>query len=179
MNGTRSRFLPLGLFSISILGCAPAGGPVSGAPESHCGATVQKVNQQAACAASDIKAYGYSDTLHNSEGDDDDCKYHLTWTSTSIETNKDVTFSLTVTAKTDGSPVVGAKPYAEIFLTDVHPAPNSQVNDPVETSPGVYKIGAYRFDAAGQWTTRFHLFGNCPDTPDSPHGHAAFFVHLP
>ena len=32
---------------------------------------------------------------------------------------------------------------------------------------------------AGAWTARFHFFGTCPDAPDSPHGHAAFFVAVP
>ena len=33
---------------------------------------------------------------------------------------------------------------------------------------------------AGDWTVRFHFYENCNDAPeDSPHGHAAFFVHVP
>ena len=36
------------------------------------------------------------------------------------------------------------------------------------------------FDAAGDWTVRFHFYETCNDAPeDSPHGHAAFFVHVP
>jgi len=36
------------------------------------------------------------------------------------------------------------------------------------------------FDAAGDWTVRYHFYEDCNDAPeDSPHGHAAFLVHVP
>ena len=49
-----------------------------------------------------------------------------------------------------------------------------------EQPPGNYTIGPVRFDASGTWTVRFHLNENCLDlTPDSPHGHAAFYLDVP
>jgi hypothetical protein len=59
-----------------------------------------------------------------------------------------------------------------------HPSPST--GSTTETSPGVYQIGPIVFDQPGQWTVRFHLYGSCFDlAPDSPHGHAAFFVQVP
>ena len=119
----------------------------------------------------------YGDTLYNAEGDDDDCKYHLRWTATPVCQGANVAFSLVLTAKIDGSLVTGADPSLEVFLNTAHPAPNSGLSQ--ETSPGNYAVEPVQFDAAGQWTIRFHLFENCNDAPDSPHGHAAFYVRVP
>ena len=91
-----------------------------------------------------------------------------------------VVVTLTVTAITtlDGTALAGAQASAEIFLSNTHPAPNSNVKS-VEGPAGVYTIGPVRFDMAGNWTVRFHLFEDCHDTDDSPHGHIAFFVEVP
>ena len=49
-----------------------------------------------------------------------------------------------------------------------------------ESAGGKYSVGPIKFDAPGDWTVRFHFYENCNDAPeDSPHGHAAFFVHVP
>ncbi len=39
--------------------------------------------------------------------------------------------------------------------------------------------GAIRFDRAGYWTVRFHVFDACVDGPLSPHSHVAFYVNAP
>jgi hypothetical protein len=118
-------------------------------------------------------------TLFNTEGADDDCKYLVQWSSSTICENADVTFQVALTSKSDGSAVTGATPWAEVFLgTEAHPAPlTNQIAS--EPSAGQYTIGPIQFDAKGQWTTRFHFFPNACDDPASPHGHAAFYVSVP
>ena len=80
--------------------------------------------------------------------------------------------------RADGKPVLGAEPDSDVFLNDTHAAPNAGTKS-AEKGNGVYEIGPIRFDQPGQWTVRFHFFGICPDAPDSPHGHAAFYVNVP
>jgi hypothetical protein len=164
-----------------------AAAAVAGAVDSHCAGKPAVTVSQASCTApadDDDDADGgapmsdYGDTMNNAEGDDDDCKYHVKWQSTAVTENSDVTFVVTAVHKVDGSPVAGAKPDAEVFLDETHPAPNSDQKT-VETSPGVYQIGPVKFDVAGKWTARFHFFDTCNDHEDSPHGHAAFFVQVP
>jgi len=120
----------------------------------------------------------YGDTMFNAEGDDDDCKYHVKWTSTPVQQGTDVTFNVTMTYKKDGTPVRMSPQRAEVFLNDTHPAPNSSQKGS-ETSPGVYAVGPIRFDATGRWTVRFHFHEECDDSETSPHGHAAFYVDVP
>ncbi len=123
---------------------------------------------------------GYGATLYNNIGYDDDCKYSVKWDATKIAQKKDVYFEISVVGTTNGKAVTGAAPYVEAFLDPSHPAPaGSQKATSVEVTPGTYVMGPYAFDAAGAWTARFHFFGTCPDAPDSPHGHAAFFVAVP
>jgi hypothetical protein len=121
----------------------------------------------------------YGPTMFNAEGDDDDCKYHVSWTATAIRENENVTFTVVATNKTDGSPLKGASVLAEVYLNDTHPGPNTNQKAP-EGPTGTYAVGPVRFDAAGQWTVRFHFFEECSDlNDDSPHGHAAFYVQVP
>jgi hypothetical protein len=83
-----------------------------------------------------------------------------------------------VTKLADMTPATGAKTRAEIFLTDTHPAAPPPAAS--ESPAGTYKVGPIKFDAPGDWTVRFHFYENCDDAPeDSPHGHVAFFVHVP
>ena len=178
------------------------GGPVEGPADAHCG-TKSQVTSEAAChptagtggnssTASSSATTGaggstgaggeeseYGATLENAQGDDDDCKYHIAWTSTDIYQNTDVTFTVVATTKTDGKPVATGELDTEIFLNDTHPAPNS-AKKVTESPAGTYKIGPVRFDKAGKWTVRFHIHEECSDlTEDSPHGHVAFFVNVP
>jgi len=161
------------------------GGPVAGAPDTHCtlpdgGVRAQPISL-ASCTPTggDAGTIDYGPTLHNAEADDDDCKYHVRFSASGIEQNQNANFNLVATLKTDGGPATGAKLDIEAFLNDTHPAPNSGQHT-VEGPPGTYNIGPVKFDAPGQWTVRFHLHEDCADqAPDSPHGHVAFFIHVP
>lgn len=196
--------------SLLVLACStktsdtPAGAQstaaaVAGAADTHCAGKPIVVASQAACHpaeadaghaheadAGDGDAGGvvpkneYGATLAGSEGEDDECKYHVKWTSTAVTRDADVTFAIVATNRKDSSPVAAAKPYAEIFLNDTHPGPNTPT--PVkttETAPGNYTIGPVRFDVSGKWNVRFHFAADCADGEESPHGHVAFFVNVP
>ncbi len=176
---------------------ADAGGPVSGEQDNHChladgGKTVQ-VTSAAAChpdasapvdaapgdsdGGADMSDYG--PTVYNTAADDDDCKYHVEWSSTPIFENTDVTFKVVDTVLSTGKPLTGAAPRAEVFLDETHPAPNTN-QVATETNPGTYTIGPIQFDKPGKWTVRFHVNEDCSDlSKDSPHGHAAFYVNVP
>jgi hypothetical protein len=88
-----------------------------------------------------------------------------------------------VTVKTldPAGPATGADVTPEVFLTEIHPAPNSNVTTKeVPAGSGTYQVGPIVFDAPGLWTVRFHFYEECSDEPeDSPHGHIAFFVDVP
>jgi hypothetical protein len=164
----------------------PAGGPVSGPADLHCslpdGGTRAQPLDPSTCHASvpdGSVAADYGPTLYNSESDDDDCKYHVKFSSTPIYENTNVTFTVTATQKADGGVATGANVVAEVFLNSTHPAPNT--NQSASESPaGTYKVGPIQFDQKGQWTVRFHLHEDCEDVlEDSPHGHVAFFIAVP
>ena len=188
----------------------PAGGAVAGVVDMHCvgptGLEITQATDQTKCmfrpppdAAVDAHVAlpdaapgtpdagpdagpvsDYGPTMFNQAGDDDDCKYHVSWTSTPIYENTDITFTMTATTLVDPGPVTGdVGPIIEAFLSDTHPAPDTNQHA-VETAPGVYTIGPIQFDAPGMWTVRFHLFEQCFDLiAQSPHGHAAFYVNVP
>jgi hypothetical protein len=169
--------------------CSTPGGAVVGAADSHCTAATPvdlgachldagALPDSGAGGAGGAAAEEEAATLFGSEGDDDDCKYHVAWTSTPVCTGNGVTFTAVVTNKVDGTPVVGSGLYTEAFLTAVHPAQTTGQTT-VEDPPGTYEVGPTRFDASGRWTLRFHLFGDCDDGPASPHSHVAFFVDVP
>ena len=122
----------------------------------------------------------YGDTMYGNDGDDDDCKYHVHWTSTPVYENTHVTFTVTATKLADNdAPLTGANTSIEAFLTEIHPAPPLK-QTPTEAPPGTYAVSPVQFDAAGRWTVRFHFYETCDDAlPDSPHGHAAFYVDVP
>jgi hypothetical protein len=132
------------------------------------------------------------------EGDDDDCKYHVSWTSGPIcrSATIGVKFIVTVTYLQSGLPVTnlpsteGILPEAFIPTTldaacdimSTHLSPTSFGDAHLfETSPtsGVYQ-GQIIFDESGEWTLRFHIHEECSDLlDDSPHGHAAFHITVP
>ena len=170
----------------------PTGGPVSGALDTHCkdadggslakmiGICMMGADVDAAAPDPDAGAptSDYGETLHNAEGDDDDCKYHLTWTATPIRQKTGVTFNVTLTKLADGTPATEAGINAEVFLNETHPVAPPPVA--TESAGGKYAVGPIAFDAAGDWTVRYHFYEDCNDAPeDSPHGHAAFLVHVP
>ncbi len=184
--------------------CATAGAPTTGAADTHCvGQTPQPISS-ASCSLDDAgsgadtsdagNAVGsdYGPTMYGTEADDDDCKYHVSYTYTPICENNDTYFIVTATSLTkseaDGgaAPLTGASTYIETFLGDTHPAPNVDGQPPhgnqivVEGPPGTYTVGPIQFDAPGEWTVRFHFNEFCCDVADdSPHGHAAFYITVP
>jgi hypothetical protein len=188
----------------------PAGGPVSGALDAHCAAaaTVDPATcngDTSAGGAPDVGSAGasnaggapdcnqthdtiYGDTLYNSEGDDDDCKYHASWTSTPIRLNENVTFTLSAANKETSAPL-DALADGKVPLTrlDVYEpcvpnrrGPTQNFNPQIaKTAPGVFTVGPIKFDQPGRWVVRFHLYEQCVDSDTSPHGHIAFFVDVP
>lgn len=189
--------------------CSTPGGPAPGPADSHCasagpdgGALVQKVDL--ACNATPPADDGgggggdagpppcpYGSTMFGSEGDDDDCKYHVAWSSTPIcEVPGSVTFTVKATRRSDGTPLAGAGTSAEVITTtpgdpsaasycdDMSTHLSPSVGKLVEGPPGTY-VGPIAFDKSGAWTVRFHFFETCTDAPDAPHGHAAFHVNVP
>jgi hypothetical protein len=127
----------------------------------------------------------YGATMYGTEGDDDDCKYHVSYDATPLCENDGVYFIVTAHYLTrDGAPLTGACTQAEVCLNNEHvgPPPSDVVgSEPVvEGPPGTYTIGPVVFDEPGTWTVRFHFNELCCDIlADSPHGHAAFFVDVP
>ena len=117
--------------------------------------------------------------MYGTEGDDDDCKYHVRWSASTASEHADTAFTVSATRLVEGTPLKNAAPRAEVFLNETHPAPNTTQNV-VENPPGTYIISPIAFDAPGIWTVRFHFFEICDDTQDnSEHGHAAFYFTVP
>jgi hypothetical protein len=126
-----------------------------------------------------VATSNYGATMYGAAGDDDDCKYYLSWTATPIKENADTFFTVTALRLADMTPATcaGIRPDVSLSITHGVPAPK---NPSKEIAPGVYQVGPIAFDAAGIWTVRFHLYEECSDAPaDSPHGHAAFYVQVP
>lgn len=163
----------------------PPGGPIVGALDRHCslpdGGTIAQATDVTACHpdGGTVTVVNYGPTDYNTEADDDDCKYHVNFSVTPIYENQDVTFTSLATRKIDGMPAAGARTSLEVFLSNTHPAPNSNQRS-TESPAGTYRIGPIRFDQAGQWTVRFHLYEECSELLDtSPHGHVAFYIWVP
>jgi hypothetical protein len=130
----------------------------------------------------DLGAYG--PTLYNASGGEDDCKYDVAWSSSpsSICRNAPVSFTVSATLRTNHAPLTAASVLSEVLLDDntcMHPSP-SIPGAAVENPPGTYEIGPIVFDAPGRWLVRFHFYESCYDlSPESPHGHAAFWIDVP
>lgn len=163
------------------------GGPVLGAADRHCydddgGHFVTYDPAQCMVDGGDDGSGGgsdFGDTLYGTSGNDDDCKYFVSYSVAPICENDGVSFNVTLENAVTLEPVAYTGTVRiEAFLSDTHPANTAAAVSTVVT-PGVYKIGPIAFDAAGTWTVRFHFFENCTDSPTSPHGHAAFFVKVP
>jgi hypothetical protein len=186
--------------------CASPGEATPGPVDTHCvlpdGGTLTQPTSTESCH-SDVgipsddgggdQGCEYGETMFGYESDDDDCKYHVKWSSTAIcEGSPGVVFTVVVTNKTDGTPLTSAQPYAEVFTTtpgdwdaaafcdtmSTHPTPSGTVTL-AENPPGTY-TGTILFDQPGQWTVRFHFHPECSDVlPDSQHGHAAYHITVP
>jgi len=126
-----------------------------------------------------VTSTDYGPTMYGAAGNDDDCKYYVSWTATPIKENADTYFTVSALRLADMMPVscAGVRPDVSLSISHGAPAPR---NPSTEIAPGVYQVGPIKFDAAGTWTVRFHFFEECSDArEDSPHGHAAFYVKVP
>lgn len=185
--------LALGLGSVPVAcsteggTCVAPGGPVTGAADTHCiaddGGAITTAVDPAACHADAAPDGGattdYGPTRDGTSADDDDCKYHVSWTSTAVCEGPGVVFTIVATNKSDGTPLTSAHAEAEIFFNLTHPSPTPIV-DTTEGPPGTYVTQPVKFDEPGEWTVRFHFHEECVDfTDDSPHGHVAFHVQVP
>lgn len=192
-------------------GASAVGGPVTGPADAHCDGQAPVTVEPAACSTPESEGEGgasgdepaggtggsdcnqthddeYGATLFNREGDDDDCKYRASWTSTPIRLNEDVTVTVTtenlitgdgLEALDDGKlPLTRVEVYQPCDPTRFGPIQNSKATFE-EISPGVYTGGPLRFDQPGRWVVRFHFYEQCLDGEGSPHGHIAFFVDVP
>lgn len=160
---------------------ACTGAPTSGPADDHCegdGGLVVGDVDPALCdsTGSGTGVADYGPTMYGTTAHDDDCKYVLRYTVDPICEGEGMYYTLTATYAKDGSPVTGAAPRAEVFLTDQHLV---QGGTTTEAPNGTYKIGPIVFNASGKWTVRFHLFEDCADVEGSPHGHAAFYMTVP
>jgi hypothetical protein len=129
--------------------------------------------------------------MFNTTGSDDDCKYDVSWQSTPICENQPVYFTVIVTKREDGSPLLGvetggsfvpANPRPDVVLDCNHPIPNTPRPRDLSpmVAPGTYVVGPIAFDKPGRWIFRFHFNEECLDvSPESPHGHAAFYIDVP
>ncbi len=192
------------LFPLSVLGlaCSSTSNPsvvdggagiVQGEADNHCQGVTPIVVSQASChvavdpdAGASGNDGGATEELpvnFGSSADDDDCKYHASYTTTPVLVNTDVTFNLTVTNLASGSPATNANVVLEAYLADnlFHPIPNNGTKT-TETpaGSGKYVMKPIKFDASGRWVVRFHFYEACDDIlEDSPHGHVAFYYDVP
>jgi hypothetical protein len=131
-----------------------------------------------------VPSSDYGPTMYGSAGNDDDCKYYVSWISTPIQEHVNTYFTVTAIRLQDGKPATCAGIIPEVSLDppdgglSLHGLPGTPPSP--EIMPGVYRVGPIPFDKPGTWTVRFHLYEECGDShDDSPHGHAAFFVDVP
>jgi hypothetical protein len=208
-------FIASGSYAVpATTSCSPAGEPTPGVADAHCVGVTPQAISGAACDDMNAGSGGaggsaptadagpaptpgpcdengtdgaYGSTMYGTEADDDDCKYHLSYTVSPVCENSGTYFVVKASylAGTMG-PLTGASTFAELCLNDTHPGPAVDARPPygnqqvVEGPPGTYTVGPVQFDASGDWTVRFHFNEFCCDVvPNSPHGHAAFHVTVP
>jgi hypothetical protein len=155
---------------------------VPGEADDHCAGVTPVVVNPASCSATPPAGGEPAEenpVHYNAESDDDDCKYHVSFTATPVRVNQDVTFKVTVTdlAGTKG-PVSGAAVHLAGTLDDALAIANSDPKT-TEAPAGTYTISPIRFPKAGRWVITYHLFEDCMDLEDSPHGHASFYIDVP
>jgi hypothetical protein len=168
----------------------PVGGVVAGALDDHCAGVEPVVVSQASCEATPPGGDEETPDVHyNAEADDDDCKYHVSFTNTPIRRNENVTFTVTASLLAGAKGPVTcdtgqscARPGSEIIIEGIlgtlNPLPNNGTTTKAG-APGVYTISPVKFDKPGRWTITYHLFEDCHDLVDSPHGHASFYIDVP
>jgi len=179
--------------------CNPAGGEVSGPPDTHCaidgGLFVQSTDMAACSNCSGDGGYystedagpdagcwaaeGYGPPSYGKATNTQGCKYAVSWTSTTICENAPVYFTVTGKHLSDGTPVTGASVEPDVTLDCDH-AISKAPGPTAEGPPGTYKVGPIVFDKPGRWIARFHFYPDCCDlVPESLHDHAAFWIDVP
>ena len=187
--------------SYGTAGRVPASAPdefckgknVSSIDPKQCTGGGSDVSDDAIDTAGDATSAGdegseYGPTRSGSEADDDDCKYHVKWRSSGAGLNTDVYFEVDLTTLGDKKPathVVDAQhPIVVEAFVDAgdpaknHGAPNSGQTSAETATAGKYLVGPLHFDQATRWTVRFHLYSDCDDGAQSPHGHVAFLFDV-
>jgi hypothetical protein len=168
-------------------------GIVQGEADNHCMGVTPIVVSQASChvtanpdagaSGADGGAMAELPVNFGSSADDDDCKYHASFTTTPVLVNTNVTFNVTVTHLADGAPATNADVVLESYLADnlFHVIPNNgTTTTETPANSGKYVMKPIKFDASGRWVVRFHFYETCADIlEDSPHGHVAFFYDVP
>lgn len=168
----------------------PAGGVVMGALDDHCAGVEPVAVSQTSCDATPPGGVEEMPEVHyNAEADDDDCKYHVSFTTTPVRRNENVSFTVTASLLAGAKGPVTcdtgqtcARPGSEITIEGILGTANALPNTPTTTTPGapgVYTISPVKFDKPGRWTITYHLFETCHDLVDSPHGHASFYIDVP
>src|SRR5258708_24631676 len=109
--------------------CAPRAGRPEGPADTHCTdpdgglmvTTVEPATCDAGLSADDgggAQGCPYGDTMFGKEGDDDDCKYHVTWSFTSLcQGSAPVIFTVKATYIGTNTPLTAAGTFAEVFTT--------------------------------------------------------------
>ena len=184
--------LLLGFAALAACGSSsegPAGGPVSGLADAHCAGVTPIAVNEASCHPAVTPTdppppEEDAPVLYNAEGDDDDCKYHVSFSSTPVRLNEAATFNVVATLlASPGTPATGASIDIESDAADnqlhvLSPLPPAAAERPAGS--GRYQVGPVKIDAAGRWVLRFHQYEDCSDlSEDSPHGHVAFYVDVP
>jgi hypothetical protein len=161
------------------------GGPVAGPLDRHCyddgGGNFLSVNPNLCASDAGASSGGFGDTRNNSAGNDDDCKYFVSFISSEgiCATNR-VYFTVSLKDAIKMQPIAHAQNVRlEVFNTTTMAPVSTATSMTSETAAGVYKIGPISFSSSGNYTIRFHFYENCSATPSSPHGHAAFFINVP
>ena len=160
------------------------GGPKTGAQDDHCMGTFNTVVPAECTVDAGTSSGGgsdFGDTMFNASGNDDDCKYLISYTVTGGAcVGTDNFFTITLEDATTHAPITGATGIRpEIFITSSGTPVNTSSSHTTELGNGQYKMGPVHFTTSGDYTVRFHFYEDCTDTETSPHGHAAFFLTVP
>ena len=168
-----------GLTVQTIGACDVASASLIPANAASCSVTFTSGGSASGGTDGGVTSVDYGPTMYGSAGNDDDCKYYLSWTATPIQENADTFFTVTAIRLADMMPATCAGLLPDVSLSVAVGVPTPP-HPSTEIAPGVYKVGPIKFTQPGIWTVRFHLFENCGDSQqDSPHGHVAFFVQVP
>lgn len=134
---------------------------------------------------------GYGDPMFNDSGDDDGCKYHMTWSATPIAKNQPFTLTVeatnlrtgepldTIAAQVPGKPALSRIEPAVPCEPSHHPPTEAYEAEVKQIAPGKFTVGPFSLDESGRWVIRYHFYEECVDSPTTPHAHVSFFVDVP